>query len=156
MEDWAEIRRLYRSERLSQSAIARQLSLSRNTVAKALRSDGPPQYERAPVTTSARAAVEPAVRALLVRYPTVPASEYSGSIVVPVFPGGNRRRRVSAALLSGRAPPAASSPSQAAGSVTSESRAESATRVGGGLRVPSRSPGLPAGLGGLLPTRTMR
>lgn len=74
MEDWAEIRRLYRSERLSQAAIARQLSLSRNTVAKALRSDGPPQYERAPVTTSAWAAVEPAVRALLVRYPTMPTS----------------------------------------------------------------------------------
>ena len=35
MEDWAEIRRLYRSEKLSQAAIARQLALSRNTVAKA-------------------------------------------------------------------------------------------------------------------------
>lgn len=74
MEDWAEIRRLYRSERLSQAAIARQLSLSRNTVAKALRSDGPPQYERAPVTTSAWAAVEPAVRALLMQHPRMPAS----------------------------------------------------------------------------------
>jgi hypothetical protein len=53
MEDWAEIRRLYRSEKLSQAAIARQLGLSRNTVAKALGSDAPPRYERAPVTTSA-------------------------------------------------------------------------------------------------------
>jgi DNA-binding transcriptional regulator LsrR (DeoR family) len=39
VEDWAEIRRLYRSEKLSQVAIARQLGLSRNTVAKALRSE---------------------------------------------------------------------------------------------------------------------
>ncbi|TPW91713.1 helix-turn-helix domain-containing protein, partial [Mycolicibacterium fortuitum] len=53
MEDWAEIRRLYRSEKLSQAAIARQLALSRNTVAKALRSEAPPRYERKPVVTSA-------------------------------------------------------------------------------------------------------
>lgn len=33
---------LYRSEKLSQAAIARRLSLSRNTVAKALQADAPP------------------------------------------------------------------------------------------------------------------
>jgi transcriptional regulator with XRE-family HTH domain len=53
VEDWAEIRRPYRSEKLSQAAIARQLSLSRNSVAKALQADAPPRYERAPVKTSA-------------------------------------------------------------------------------------------------------
>ena len=74
MEDWAEIRRLHRSEKLSQAEIARQLSLSRNTVAKALRSLAPPRYERAPVTTSAWAAVEPAVRALLMRHPGMRSS----------------------------------------------------------------------------------
>ena len=74
MEDWAEIRRLYRSERLSQAAIARRLSLSRNTVAKALLADGPPRYERAPVKTSAWAQIEPAVRALLTDFPTMPAT----------------------------------------------------------------------------------
>lgn len=74
MEDWAEIRRLYRSEKLSQAAIARQLALSRNTVANALRSEAPPRYERAPVTTSAWALVEPAVRALLGQFPTMPAT----------------------------------------------------------------------------------
>ena len=74
MEDWAEIRRLFKSEKLSQAEIARKLSLSRNTVAKALRSQAPPRYERAPVTTSAWAAVESAVRALLVQYPTMPAT----------------------------------------------------------------------------------
>ena len=74
MEDCAEIRRLHRSEKLSQAAIARQLSLSRNTVAKVLGSQGPPRYERAPVRTSAWMAVEPAVRALLMRHPRMPAS----------------------------------------------------------------------------------
>jgi transposase len=74
VEDWAEIRRLYRSEKLSQVAIARQLGLSRNTVAKALRSESPPRYERSPVATSAWALVEPAVRALLGQYPSMPAT----------------------------------------------------------------------------------
>lgn len=74
MEDWAEIRRLHKSEKLSQAEIARQLSLSRNTVAKALNSPEPPRYERAPVTTSAWAVVEPAVRVLLGQYPRMPAT----------------------------------------------------------------------------------
>ncbi|WP_396909195.1 IS21 family transposase [Mycolicibacterium sp.] len=74
MEDWAEIRRLYRSEKLSQAAIARRLSLSRNTVARALQADGPPRYERAPVLGSAWAQIEPAVRALLAEFPTMPAT----------------------------------------------------------------------------------
>lgn len=74
MEDWAEIRRLYRSEKLSQAAIARRLELSRNTVAKALKADAPPRYERAPVVGSAWAQVEPAVRALLAEFPLMPAT----------------------------------------------------------------------------------
>lgn len=74
MEDWAEIRRLVKSGKLSQAEVARQLGLSRNTVAKAVRSSAPPRYERAPVTTSAWAAVEPAVRALLGQHPRMPAT----------------------------------------------------------------------------------
>lgn len=74
MEDWAEIRRLYRSEKLSQAEIARQLGLARNTVANAVRSDSPPRYERPPVTTSAWAQIEPAERAVLKQYPTMAAS----------------------------------------------------------------------------------
>ena len=53
MEDWAEIRRLVKSEKLSQAEVARRLELSRNTVAKAVNSSAPPRYEQAPVTTSA-------------------------------------------------------------------------------------------------------
>lgn len=74
MEDWAEIRRLYRSEKLSQAEIARRLKLSRNTVANAVHSESPPRYERAPVTSSAWLQVEPAVRALLHEYPTMAAT----------------------------------------------------------------------------------
>jgi transposase len=74
VEDWAEIRRLYRSEKLSQAAIARQMGLSRNTVANALHSELPPRYERAPAVASAWALVEPAVRALLGQYPSMPAT----------------------------------------------------------------------------------
>lgn len=43
-------------------------------MAKALQADGPPQYERAPVKTSAWAQIEPAVRALLSDFPTMPAT----------------------------------------------------------------------------------
>ncbi|MCG7594589.1 IS21 family transposase [Mycobacterium sp. PSTR-4-N] len=74
MEDWAEIRRLYRSEKLSQAAIARRLSLSRNTVAKAISAEAPPRYERAPSSTSAWSQIELAVRVLLGQFPTMPAA----------------------------------------------------------------------------------
>jgi DNA-binding transcriptional regulator YiaG len=46
VEDWAEIRRLRRSEGVSISEIARVLAISRNTVKAALASDEPPQYRR--------------------------------------------------------------------------------------------------------------
>lgn len=74
MENWAEIRRLYRSEKLSQAEIARRLGLARNTVANAVRSEAPPRYERAPVVTSGWMQLEPAVRALLREYPSLPAT----------------------------------------------------------------------------------
>jgi transposase len=74
VENWAEIRRLYRSEKLSQAEIARRLGLARNTVADAVHSDSPPRYERAPVTSSGWLQVEPAVRVLLREYPTMAAT----------------------------------------------------------------------------------
>lgn len=52
MEDWALIRRLHVSEKLPQAQIARQLGISRNTVAKAIASTDPPSYSRARVETS--------------------------------------------------------------------------------------------------------
>ena len=48
VEQWAEIRRLHRVEKLSARAIARRLGLARNTVNAALHNDTPPEYTRAP------------------------------------------------------------------------------------------------------------
>lgn len=41
MEDWAEIRRLRKSEKKAIKAIARQLGVARSAVRAALSSDGP-------------------------------------------------------------------------------------------------------------------
>ena len=71
VEDWAEIRRLRRSERLPISEIARVLGISRNTVKAALASDGPPK--RAPAASVADEA-EPRIRELLAAYPRMPAT----------------------------------------------------------------------------------
>ena len=73
MEDWAEIRRLRRAEGVSISEIARLMEISRNTVRAALASDRPPKYERAPRPTLADG-VEAQVRALLARWPRMPAT----------------------------------------------------------------------------------
>jgi transposase len=73
VEDWAEIRRLYRAERLPIRAVARVLGISRNTVRAALASDAPPKYERPPAG-SVVDAVEPRIRELLKTFPTMPAT----------------------------------------------------------------------------------
>lgn len=73
VEDWAEIRRLHRSERLPIRVIARVMGISRNTVRAALASDGPPAYQRRP-SGSIVDEVEPAIRELLRAYPRMPAT----------------------------------------------------------------------------------
>jgi transposase len=73
VEDWAEIRRLYRAEKMPIKVIARVLGISRNTVRAAIASDGPPRYERKPAGSIVDA-VEPRVRELLRAYPTMPAT----------------------------------------------------------------------------------
>lgn len=73
MEDWAEIRRLHRSEQMPIKAIARRLGVGRNTVRRALAAEGPPRYQR-PGRGSIVDAVEPQIRELLVSWPTMPAT----------------------------------------------------------------------------------
>jgi transposase len=73
VEDWAEIRRLRRAEKLSISEIARVLGISRNTVKAALSSDTAPKYERK-AAGSIVDAVESRIRELLKAYPTMPAT----------------------------------------------------------------------------------
>ena len=73
VEDWAEIRRLRRSEQMPIAQIARVLGISRNTVKAALASDGPPKYQRAP-TGSRADGFEPRIRELLRTVPDMPST----------------------------------------------------------------------------------
>jgi transposase len=73
VEDWAEIRRLHRAEKMPVKAIARVMNVSRNTVRAAIASDQPPKYER-PAKGSIVDAVEPRIRELLKAYPAMPAT----------------------------------------------------------------------------------
>jgi transposase len=73
VEDWAEIRRLYRAEQMPIKAIARVMGVSRNTVRAAIASDRPPRYQR-PRKGSVADAAEPRIRELLAVYPTMPAT----------------------------------------------------------------------------------
>jgi transposase len=73
VEDWAEIRRLYRAEQMPVKAIARAMGISRNTVRAAIGSDRPPRYERRPAGSIVDAA-EPRIRELLKGCPTMSAT----------------------------------------------------------------------------------
>ena len=87
MEDWAEIRRLHRAERMPIKGIARVLGISKNTVKAALRAEGPPKYERR-LRGSIVDEVEPRIRGLLQAYPAMPAT------VIAVRIGWDRSIRV--------------------------------------------------------------
>jgi transposase len=73
VEDWAEIRRLHRSEGQPIKVIARVMGISKNTVKAALASEGPPAYRRRR-SGSIVDAVEPQIRELLRVYPRMPAT----------------------------------------------------------------------------------
>jgi len=73
VEDWAEIRRLHRSEKMPIRAIARKLGVGRNTVRRALAAEGPPKYVRKR-KGSIVDAVEPQIRRLLADWPDMPAT----------------------------------------------------------------------------------
>jgi transposase len=73
VEDWAEIRRLHLAEGLSIKEIVRRTGLARNTVRSAVRSDGPPVFDRKS-RPSAVDAVDAEIRALLAEFPRMPAT----------------------------------------------------------------------------------
>jgi transposase len=73
VEDWAEIRRLHKAEGLPIKQIARVMKVSRNTVRAAVRSGGPPRYERA-AAGSVADEFEPRVRELLRAFPQMPST----------------------------------------------------------------------------------
>jgi transposase len=51
VEQWAEIRRMHRVERLSIREISRRTGLHRKTVRRALTAETPPKYSRAPAVS---------------------------------------------------------------------------------------------------------
>ncbi|MGH9194247.1 MAG: IS21 family transposase [Acidimicrobiia bacterium] len=73
VEEWAEIRRLHKSEGMGVKRVAHTLGISKNTVRRALRSDRPPRYlrERRP---SAVDPFGPQIHLLLKGCPTMPAT----------------------------------------------------------------------------------
>jgi transposase len=73
VEDWAEIRRLHRAEGLPVKQVARVMRVSRNTVRAAVRSGGPPRYERA-AAGSVADEFEPRIRELLRVFPQMPST----------------------------------------------------------------------------------
>jgi transposase len=73
VEDWAEIRRLSRSEGMTIKGIARVLGISKNTVRRALAATEPPKYVRAP-TGSAVDTFVPRIKECLKADPWMPAT----------------------------------------------------------------------------------
>jgi transposase len=73
VHDWAEVRRLHDVEKMSKSAIAEKLSMSRNTVARLVGMDEPPKYERQSAGSQLDAFAEQ-IAAMLTEDPKVPAA----------------------------------------------------------------------------------
>lgn len=73
VEDWAEIRRLHKSENVPIKDICRRMGIARNTVRRALASEEPPRYER-PRKGSVVDAYEVEIRKLLQVWPKMPAT----------------------------------------------------------------------------------
>ena len=90
MEDWAEVHRLFHREGRAKAAIARQLTISRNTVERLLGLPEPPRYVRRPTGSqldpfteriAAMLAAEPTVRATVIRE-RLQADGYRGGITI--------------------------------------------------------------------------
>ena len=87
VEQWAEIRRMHFVARLGIREIARRLGLSRATVRRALRSDEPPRYERAPRASK----LEPhraEIHRLLAAEPKMPSRRLRELIAEGGYTGG--------------------------------------------------------------------
>ena len=71
VEDWAEIRRLYKVDKLSKRAIARRLDIHRDTVSKALANDKGPSYKKRKQKESLLEPYKAKIHALLGQDPTL-------------------------------------------------------------------------------------
>ena len=98
--------------------IARIMDVSRNTVRAALRSDGPPKYEREPAGSAADG-FEPRIRDLLAAYPSMPASVIADRIGWP-YSDRTLRTRVAELRPAYLPPDPASRTSYAAGELAQD------------------------------------
>ena len=73
MEDWAQVHRLFHREGLAKAAIARRLSMSRNTVDRLLDLVEPPRYGRTPAGSQLDPFAD-AIAAMLAEVATVGAT----------------------------------------------------------------------------------
>lgn len=87
VEQWAEIRRMHRVEQVPIKEIARRTGLARNTVRAALRSEGPPSYERAG-RPSKLDPFKPQVEELLRADPRLPVRRIGELIAESGYEGG--------------------------------------------------------------------
>ncbi len=87
VQQWAEIRRMHFVERLSIKEIARRTGRSRVTVRRALRAEGPPRYERAPVTSKLEPH-KPEIHRMLRAEPRMPATRIRELIADQGYDGG--------------------------------------------------------------------
>jgi transposase len=88
VRDWAEVHRLFERERLSKSAIARRLGMSRPTVIRLLGLQEPPRYRRAP-TSSKLDVYKQAIAAMLDADPRCrPGSSWS-TCAATAMPAGS-------------------------------------------------------------------
>ena len=87
VHDWAEVHRLFERERLSKSAIAKRLGMSRPTVIRLLGLDEPPRYQR--VSPGSKLDVyKHAIAAMLDADPGVPATVILGRLRRDGYGGG--------------------------------------------------------------------
>lgn len=87
VHDWSEVHRLFHRERLSKTAIAERLKMSRNTVADLLAKPQPPQYERS-VSGSKLDPFSDAIDAMLSEDPSVAATVVRERIARLGYDGG--------------------------------------------------------------------
>jgi len=88
VEQWAEIRRLHRVEKMSIKAISRRMGVARNTVRTALRSSEPPKYRRAAKRPSKLDPYRGRIKELLEEFPELSAVRVREILAEEGFEGG--------------------------------------------------------------------
>jgi transposase len=87
VQEWAEIRRMHFAKGLSIKEIVRRTGHGRNTVRRALRSDGPPRYGR-PVRPSKLEPHREEIHRLLREDPRLPGTRFRELIEERGYAGG--------------------------------------------------------------------